>query len=92
MATAGAQRAETRLTVKDVLDTASSEGLRMTTEIAEDYLIHHCVSLWNSMQACGREYVMECLKKAFQEQKQNGGVHEREHSPFDSRGQYRCSS
>ena len=75
MATTGAQRAETRLTVKDVLDAASSEGLRMTTEIAEDYLIRHCVSLWNSMQACGREYVLECLKKAFREQRQNGGVH-----------------
>jgi len=45
--------------VKDVLDTASSEGLRMTTEKAEDYLIHHCVSLWDSMQAWGREYVLE---------------------------------
>ena len=43
MATAGAQRVKTRLTAKDVLDTASSEGLRMTPEKAEDYLIHHCV-------------------------------------------------
>jgi hypothetical protein len=84
MATPGAQRVETRLTVKDVLDTASSEGLRMTTEKAEDYLIHHCVSLWDSMQACGREYVLECLKNAFREQKQNGGMQPREHSPFDS--------
>jgi hypothetical protein len=92
MATTGAHRAETRLSVKDVLDTASSAGLRMTTEKAEAYLIHHCVSLWNSMQACGREYVLECLKNAFREQNQNGGGQEREHSPFDSRGQYRCSS
>jgi hypothetical protein len=92
MATTGAQRAETRLTVQDVLDTASSEGLRMTTEKAEAYLIHHCISLSYFMQACGRAYVLERLKNAFREQKQNGGVHEREHSPFDSRGQYRCSS
>ncbi|MGO9638858.1 MAG: hypothetical protein ACLPSO_13095 [Terracidiphilus sp.] len=48
MATAGARRVETLLTVKDVLDTASSEGLRMTTEKAEGYLIYHCVSLWYS--------------------------------------------
>jgi len=92
MATAGAQRVETRLTVKDVLDTASSEGLRMTAGKAEAYPIHHCVSLWYSMQACGREYVLESLKNAFREQKQNGEVQEREHSPFDSREQYRCSS
>ena len=92
MAPTGAQRVETRLTVKDVLDRASSEGLRMTTEQAEHYLIHHCVSLWNSMQACGREYVLEWLKNAFREQEQGGGVQEREHSPFDSREQYRCSS
>jgi hypothetical protein len=84
MATAGAQRVETRLTVKDVLDTASSEGLCMTTEKAEDYLIHHCVSLWYSMQAYGREYVVEYLKNGFREQKQNGGVQQREHSPLDS--------
>jgi hypothetical protein len=82
MATAGAQRVETRLTVKDVLDTASSEGLRMTPEKAEAYLIDHCVSLWYSMQACGREYVLECLKNVFREHKQNGGV--QEHSLFDS--------
>ncbi len=82
MATTGAQRVETWLTVKDVLDRASSEGLRMTTEQAEDYLIHHCVSLWNSMQACGREYVLECLKNVFREHKQNEGVPE--HSLFDS--------
>jgi len=90
MATAGAQRVDPRLTVKDVLDTASSEGLHMTTEKAEDYLIHHCVSLWYSMQACGREYVLERLKNAFREQKQKGGVQEREHSPFDSGEQYCC--
>jgi len=84
MATAGAQRVEIRLTAKDVLDTALSEGLRMTTEKAEDYLIDHCVSLWDSMQACGREYVLEHLKNAFQEQTQNGGVQEQEHSLFDS--------
>ena len=84
MATAGAQRVKTRLTAKDVLDTASSEGLRMTPEKAEDYLIHHCVSLWDSMQAWGREYVLERLKNAFREQKQNRGVQPREPSPFDS--------
>ncbi len=84
MATAGARRVETLLTVKDVLDTASSEGLRMTTEKAEGYLIYHCVSLWYSMQACGREYVLERLKNAFREQQQNGGVQEREYSLFDS--------
>jgi hypothetical protein len=82
MATAGAQRVETLLTVKDVLDTASSEGLRMTPEKAEAYLIHHCVSLWYSMQACGREYVLECLKNVFREHKQNGGAPE--HSLLDS--------
>ena len=84
MAIAGAQKAETRLTVKDIVDTASSEGLRMTPEKAEAYLVHHCVSLWHSMQACGREYVLERLKSAFREQKQNGGVQAREHSPLDS--------
>ena len=84
MATAGAQSVETRLTVKDVLDTASSEGFRMTPEKAEAYLIHHCVSLWYAMQACGREYVLECLKNAFRAQKQNGGVQERKCSLFDS--------
>ena len=84
MATAGAQRVETRLTVKDVRDTALSEGLPMTAEKAEDYLIHHCVSLWDSMQAWGREYVLERLKNAFREQKQNRGVQPREPSPFDS--------
>jgi len=84
MATTGAQRVETRLTVKDLLDTASSEGLRMTTEKAEAYLIHHCVFLWSSIQACGREYVLERLKNAFREQKQNGGGQDLEHPPFDS--------
>ena len=84
MATAGAQRVETRLTAKDVLDTASSEGLRMTTEKAEDYLIEHCISLWQHMKACGREYVLEHLKTAFREQNQNGGVRPIEHSPFDA--------
>ena len=84
MATASAQRVEIRLPVKDVLDTASSAGLRMTAEKAEDYLVHHCVSLWYSMQACGREYVLERLKNAFREQQQNGGVQEREYSLFDS--------
>lgn len=84
MATAGAQSVETQLTVKDVLDTASSEGFRMTREKAEAYLIRHCVSLWYAMKACGREYVLECLKNVFREQNQNGGVPEREHSPFDS--------
>ena len=74
MATAGVQRADTRLTVKDVLDTASSEGLRMTPEKAEAYLVHHCVFLWYSMQACGREYVLECLKNVFRKQTRNGGV------------------
>ena len=56
----------------------------MTAEKAEDYLIHHCVSLWDSMQAWGREYVLERLKNASREQKQNGGVQPREPSPFDS--------
>jgi hypothetical protein len=84
MATAGAQRIETRLTVKDVLDTASSEGLRMTTAKAEDYLIEHCISLWHHMKACGREFVLEHLKTAFREQNQNGRVRPREHSPFDA--------
>jgi hypothetical protein len=84
MATAGIQGVETKLTVRDVLETASSEGLRMTTERAEDYLIEHCVSLWYYMTACGREYVLDRLKKAFREQKQNGAMQHREHSPFDA--------
>lgn len=84
MATAGAQRAETRLTVEDILNTASSEGLRITAETAEAYLIHHCVSLWYSMRACGREYILECLKNAFREQRQNGRGREQAHSLFDS--------
>ena len=74
MATAGVQTAETRLTVKDVLDTASSEGLRMTPQKADAYLVHHCVFLWYSMRACGREYVLECLKNVFRKQTRNGGV------------------
>jgi hypothetical protein len=84
MSTAGAQTVETWLTVQDVLDTALSVGCRITKQKAEDYLVEHCISLWHDMQACGRGYVLESLKKAFRRQKQNGGVQEREHSPFDS--------
>jgi hypothetical protein len=79
MASVGAKRTETRLTVRDVLETASSEGLRMTTEKAENYLIEHCISLWHHMKVCGREYVLEHLKTAFREQSQNGGVRPRKH-------------
>ena len=84
IAIAAAQEDETRLTAKDVRDAASSAGLRMSAEKAEDYLIQHCISLRYSMQACGREYVLQGLQDAFREQKQSGRVQQRKHSPFNS--------